>query len=88
MVFIDADPAASPWLKLPQDLQCGALIVYSIQTRGKPPQSLLELYEQAPIKGLTEQRWSSERSPMIDLNWAILPAQRSCPFTATAGHDG
>lgn len=82
MVFIDADPAASPWLKLPQDMECGALIVYSIQTRGKPPASLLELYEQAPIKGQAEQRWSSERSPMIDLNWAILPAQSNCPLAA------
>ncbi|GHC38739.1 hypothetical protein GCM10010096_05800 [Alcaligenes pakistanensis] len=80
MVFIDAEPESSPWLKLPQDLECGALIVYSLETRGTPPVSLLELYEHAPIKGLAEQRWSSERSPMIDLNWAILPAKSSCPY--------
>lgn len=78
MVFIDADPAASPWLTLPRDMACGALVVYSLQTRGQPPAALLKLYEQAPIKGLAQQRWSSERSPMIDLNWAIVPAQPSC----------
>ncbi|MCX5463767.1 glycosyltransferase family 39 protein [Alcaligenes parafaecalis] len=82
LVFIDADPAASPWLTLPRDLDCGALIVYSLKTRGPAPAALLELYEQAPIKGRAEQRWSSERSPMIDLNWAILPAQSGCASAA------
>ncbi|WP_341669281.1 glycosyltransferase family 39 protein [Alcaligenes sp. SDU_A2] len=77
-VYIDADPAASPWLNLPKDLDCGALIVYSLQTRGAPQPALAALYEQAPIKGLRAQRWSSERSPMIDLHWAILPARPSC----------
>ena len=84
LVFIDAEPASSPWLHLPEDLDCGALIVYSLKTRGPPPADLLKLYEQAPIKGLAEQRWSSERSPMIDLHWAILPAQNSCPRGAAS----
>lgn len=84
LVFIDADPAASPWLKLPQDMECGALVVYSIQTRGEPPAALRKLYEQAPIKGLAEQRWSSERSPVIDLNWAILPPQSNCTYAPAA----
>lgn len=79
MVLIDADPTSSPWLTLPQDLECGALIVYSLKTHGEPQPLLANMYKQAPIKGLIEQRWSSERSPIIDLNWAILPAQSTCP---------
>lgn len=82
-VFIDADPAQSPWLHIPQDLECGALIVYSLKTRGQPQAALAELYARAPIKGLRKQRWSSERSPVIDLHWAILPASRDCSAART-----
>lgn len=81
-VFIDADPASSPWLNLPGDLDCGALIVYSLETRGPPQPALAALYEQASVKGLREQRWSSERSPVIDLHWAILPERAACDARA------
>lgn len=77
-VFIDADPASSPWLKMPQDLECGVLVVFSRQTRGEPDPRLLELHQNGHWRGQLSLPWSSSRSPQIDLNWAIIPATERC----------
>ena len=79
-VFIDGRPAESPWLDAEQVVECGLLVVYSRVTRrgGEPTAELVQLGEKAQWSGLAEQQWSSDRSPMIDLNWAILPPTSRC----------
>ncbi|MCX5592738.1 glycosyltransferase family 39 protein [Alcaligenes endophyticus] len=76
-VYIDAQLAQSPWLR-DADLQCGILVVFSRQTRGEPAASLLQLYEQTHWKGLEQLHWSSANSPILDLNWGIIPPSPSC----------
>lgn len=76
-VYIDAQLAQSPWLN-DADLQCGVLVVFSRQTRGEPATSLLELYEQARWQGQEQLPWSSAKSPIIDLNWGIIPPSLAC----------
>ena len=80
-VFIDARPEESPWLDAERAVQCGILVVYSRVTRrgAEPAPQLLELARQAQWSGVAEQRWSSARSPLIDLNWAIIPPTADCP---------
>lgn len=79
-VFIDGRVEESPWLDADEALRCGLLVVYSRVTRrgAEPTAELLSLVERARWSGLAEQRWSSESSPLIDLNWAIIPPDASC----------
>ena len=77
-VFINGDYAESPWLDPDNALDCGVLVVYSRLTKGEPAAGLKALASQARWRGATQQRWSSEKSPMIDLNWAIIPPGPAC----------
>lgn len=79
-VFINGRADESPWLDAEQAVECGLLVVYSRVTRrgGEPAPELVALYERARYSGVAEQRWSSQRSPIIDLNWAILPPTARC----------
>lgn len=77
-VFINASYPESPWLNPLTALDCGALVVFSRETKGEPAESLQALFDQGQWQGLSEQRWSSERSPMIDLNWSIIPPGPQC----------
>jgi len=77
-VFIDADEAESPWFAPGEALACGAVVAFSEKGRAAPAPAVRALYDAAPWKGVTELRWSSERSPMIDLHWAVLPATPGC----------
>ena len=79
-VFIDGRADESPWLDAQQAQQCGLLVVYSRVTRrgAEPAPELLELASRADWSGTVEQRWSSDGSPMIDLNWAIVAPTGLC----------
>lgn len=83
-VFINGRAEESPWLDLDEARRCGILVVYSRVARrgGEPAPELLALAQSAKWSGLAQQRWSSERSPLIDLNWAILPPEESCTRTS------
>jgi len=79
-VFINGRPEESPWLDAGRAMQCGLLVVYSRVTRrgAEPAPELLALEAQAKWSGMAQQQWSSARSPLIDLNWAILPPAGEC----------
>jgi hypothetical protein len=77
-VFINGRYEESPWLDPSSALNCGALLVYSRQTRGEPDPQLLRLFEQARWQGTANTRWSSEESPIIDLNWGIILPKEHC----------
>lgn len=78
-VFIDASYAESPWLNPDTALDCGALVVYSRKLRGEPAAALQALFETAQWHGLAALPWSRPSSPMIDLNWAVIPPTGVCP---------
>jgi hypothetical protein len=77
-VFINGSFAESPWLKPDTALNCGVLVVYSLVSKRLPSSEVQRLYEQGQWKGVEQLRWSSERSPMLDLNWAIIPPNERC----------
>lgn len=77
-VFINGRLDESPWLDAATALDCGALVVYSRKTKGEPHPNLQRLFDQASWQGLTALPWSSEKSPIIDLNWAIIPPSTAC----------
>lgn len=77
-VFINGRLDESPWLDPDTVLDCGVLVVYSRKTKGEPHANLQRLFEQASWHGVTALPWSSEHSPVIDLNWAIVPPLATC----------
>jgi hypothetical protein len=77
-VFINGRYEESPWLQPDTALDCGALLVYSIKTRGEPADSLKTLYGMASWQGQDSILWSSPKSPEIDLNWAIIAPNAEC----------
>jgi len=77
-VFINASYADSPWLQPDTALDCGVLIAFSPTTRSQPADTLLRLHEQANWKGTDSVRWSSEKSPMIEIEWGIIPPGPAC----------
>jgi hypothetical protein len=79
-VFIDGSYEESPWLDRNDALNCGLLVVYSKQTRGEPAPALKQLFAQGRWQGMAAVPWSSDKSPMIDLNWSIIPPDASCRY--------
>jgi hypothetical protein len=77
-VFINAEYAESPWLDPATALDCGALIVYSRLTKGEPGEALKKLFHQADWQGVTAVQWSSQKSSVIDLHWALIPPGSEC----------
>ncbi|MFW7343529.1 glycosyltransferase family 39 protein [Pollutimonas sp. H1-120] len=77
-VFINGRYEESPWLDPATALDCGVLLVYSRRTRDEPDAQLLRLFELARWQGMIDTPWSSEKSPMIDLNWGIIPPTEKC----------
>jgi hypothetical protein len=77
-VFINGSHEESPWLDRDDALTCGLMVVYSKQTKGEPAPAIKKLFEQGRWHGIAAVPWSSEKSPAIDLNWAIIPPDASC----------
>ncbi|GAB2904196.1 hypothetical protein GCM10027278_25990 [Paralcaligenes ginsengisoli] len=84
-VFIDGSKQESPWLKSVDVMTCGMLVAYSTTTDSNAPNpGIRKLYDQARFKGVVEQRWSSAKSPLIVINWGIIPPEAACLHVA--GH--
>ncbi len=81
-VFVNAEYAESPWLDPATALDCGALVVHSQLTKGEPGRALKELFNRAQWHGVTAVQWSSAKSPVIDLHWAIIPPTKKCSSAA------
>lgn len=77
-VLINADFQESPWLNPATALDCGALVVFSRQTRGEPAAALLALQQSAPWQGQLDIPWSRPSSPLIDLNWGVIAPSPAC----------
>ncbi|MBP6018228.1 MAG: glycosyltransferase family 39 protein [Burkholderiaceae bacterium] len=77
-VLINADFSESPWLNPATALDCGALVVFSRQTRGEPAPALLALQQNASWHGQLEIPWSRPSSPIIDLNWGVIAPGPNC----------
>lgn len=85
-VFIDGSLRESPWLKSADPTRCGALVAYSTADHSSGPSAAVrKLYEQAPYKGVLQQRWSSPKSPLIVVHWGIIPPRPDCPAQPAAG---
>jgi len=76
-VFIYADYAWSPWLNPATALDCGVLVAWSRELE-QPAQALVQLREQAPWRGVIQQRWSSRKSRLLNVEWGILPPTQDC----------
>lgn len=77
-VFINASYAESPWLAPDSALDCGVLVAYSPTTKAPLAEAVAQLYERAQWKGTESLRWSSEKSPMIEIVWGIIPPGPAC----------
>ncbi|WP_397476117.1 glycosyltransferase family 39 protein [Pusillimonas sp.] len=77
-VFVGANYAQSPWLSPDTALDCGVLVAYSPTWGTRPSEALLSLHEQATWKGVESLRWSSEKSPVIEVVWGIVPPTDAC----------
>lgn len=76
-VFIEADFGMSPWLDPASALECGVLVAYD-PTEEFLSDALVKLRERASWSGVVQQRWSSEKSPMLEIAWGILPPTERC----------
>lgn len=77
-VYIDANDEESPWFVPGTALHCGAVVAYSPRTRGQPAAAIQALYNTAQWRGVIELPWSSPKSPIIDLHWAVIPVTSEC----------
>jgi hypothetical protein len=81
-VFINGSFAESPWLNPDTSLDCGVLVVYSHVSKRPPSAAVQRLHDQGQWKGLAQMHWSSPKSPVLDLNWSIIPPNQRCDLTA------
>ncbi len=77
-VFINASYTESPWLDPDSALDCGVLIAYSPTTLDMPASALKKLFERASWHGVNTMPWSTDQSPTIVINWAIIPPGPKC----------
>ncbi len=82
-VYIDAEDAQSPWFTPGRALDCGALVAYSPNGKGSASAALMDLYRQAPFKGVDKLRWpANDKGKSIDFYWAVVPAGKNCLSSA------
>lgn len=83
MVFIDGDVHKSPWIHASMLRDCGALVVVDRRDFAEPKDPRVsELLDQAAFSGTVNIPWTRhEDGPRLEVEWAILPAQRpeACP---------
>ncbi|MCV2349011.1 glycosyltransferase family 39 protein [Paucibacter sp. Y2R2-4] len=84
MVFIDADPQKSPWIKPHMVSDCGALLVIDRRDMANPlDPRVAALLEQASSTGTLSLPWSRRgNAPKLEVQWAILEAKNpsACPL--------
>lgn len=76
-VFIEASFGMSPWLDPASALECGVLVAYDTSEEFLSD-ALVRMRERAAWSGVVQQRWSSEKSPMLEIAWGILPPTERC----------
>lgn len=83
LVFIDADPQKSPWIKPHMISDCGALLVIDRRDLANPlDPRVAALLEQAVSTGTLSLPWSRRgNAPKLEVQWAVLEAQNpsACP---------
>jgi len=83
MVYIDANPAKSPWIHAAMLRDCGALLVVDRRDLANPlDPRVSDLLAQAGSSGELQIPWTRrETGPQLEVEWAILAPQRAgaCP---------
>ncbi len=84
MVFIDADPQKSPWIKPHMVSDCGALLVIDRRDMANPlDPRVAALLEQAASTGTLTLPWTRRgNGPKLEVQWAVLEAKNpsACPL--------
>ncbi|MFY7864775.1 glycosyltransferase family 39 protein [Roseateles sp.] len=84
LVFIDADPQKSPWIKPHMLSDCGALLVIDRRDFANPlDPRVAALLDQASETGTVKVRWTrGSEAPKLEVQWAILEAKNpsACPL--------
>ncbi|MEJ6005422.1 glycosyltransferase family 39 protein [Paucibacter sp. AS339] len=84
MVFIDADPQKSPWIKPHMVADCGALLLIDRRDMANPlDPRVAALLDQAASTGTLTLPWTRRgNGPKLEVQWAVLEAQNpsACPL--------
>lgn len=83
LVYLDADPQKSPWVKPEMIRQCGAMLVVDVRDLGQLPPAVDDLREQAYAQGRIDLPWTRRGTgPQLQVEWSIVapvtPGQ--CPL--------
>lgn len=83
LVFIDADPGKSPWIRESMLNDCGALVVVDRRDLANPlDPRVSDLLARASSSGSLQIPWTRrETGPQLEVEWAIVAPQRAgaCP---------
>jgi len=82
LVFLDADPVKSPWVRPEMIRQCGALVVADERDLGQLPIGVDQLRERARVRGVVDIAWSRRNEgPRLRVAWAIVDPEPGavCP---------
>lgn len=83
LVFLDADPQKSPWVKPEMIRQCGALLVVDVRDLGQLPAAVDDLREQAYVQGQIDLPWTRRGTgPHLQVEWSIVAPEKPglCPL--------
>lgn len=73
LVFLDADPHKSPWVRPEMIEQCGALVVVDRRDLGRLPVAVDKMRDQARYRGEVEMPWSRRAvGPTLQVEWSII----------------
>ncbi len=84
MVFLNAEPNETPWLRPEIVDQCGAFVLVDRQRDAKPPRAKVQaLLDRAEHKGVLTMPWNRFKSePTLNVEWAIVAPKikDACPL--------
>ncbi|MBB4842040.1 4-amino-4-deoxy-L-arabinose transferase-like glycosyltransferase [Paucibacter oligotrophus] len=84
LVYLDADPQKSPWIKPHMLDDCGALVLVDGRDLAQPLLPAVQaLIDRAEARGFVKLHWTriANRGPQLEVMWAYLPARNpaACP---------
>lgn len=84
LVYLDADPQKSPWIKPHMLEDCGALVLVDGRDLAEPLLPTVQaLVDKAEARGFVKLHWTriANRGPQLEVMWAYLPARNpsACP---------
>jgi len=84
LVYLDADPQKSPWIKPHMLEDCGALVLVDGRDLANPLLPAVQaLVDKAEARGFVKLHWTriAKRGPELEVMWAYLPARNpaACP---------